>query len=660
MSYQVLARKWRPRTFSEVCGQHHVLTPLIQALDHKRLHHAYLFSGTRGVGKTTLGRLLAKGLNCERGVSSTPCGVCDTCREIDAGTSMDLIEVDAASRTKVEDTRDLLDNVQYRPVRNRFKVYLIDEAHMLSRHSFNALLKTLEEPPDHVKFILATTEPNKLPATVVSRCLQFHLKILTLDHITQQFARILSAENITSEPDALTLLAQAAQGSMRDGLSLLDQALSYNTQRLETQAVVDMLGVVHQTHVHQLLDALVQGNASVALAKVNEIVELGPDFDVIHAQLERFLYRIALAQFVPEADTELDSADIQRFAELLSPEDIQLFYQIVLHGRRDLPYAPDLRTGFEMTVLRLLAFEPQSDASTPAPRAGEISQPEARQNTSPPVQSAPLQPQNPQTLTPASTPKPQAINPASMPVDAPKTQTPVQPIPVAKPLVAVPHPEVQTPHSVDPESVMHAEPEEDVSSVPEPQSQVLDELFMERIIQKRKELQSARQGKTLRTQSSKRPDSASVMPKVDNAETTQVLAKPVAPTEKPQNAEAWIEAANLRGMARQIVLDSVLTYNGTKAALAIAPKYRNSCTPEQQKALHQQLQAVNPNVDLDIQFAQEVVVDQTLRHVHQQRKCEQLQALQEDIARDPKLNALLKPFDGAIDFHTLQPIDDHQ
>ncbi|MEH8225708.1 DNA polymerase III subunit gamma/tau [Aeromonas veronii] len=368
MSYQVLARKWRPHTFEQVVGQQHVLTALTNALDQGRLHHAYLLSGTRGVGKTTIARILAKSLNCEQGISSHPCGVCDTCREIDQGNFVDLLEIDAASRTKVEDTRELLDNVQYRPARGRFKVYLIDEVHMLSRHSFNALLKTLEEPPPYVKFLLATTDPQKLPITILSRCLQFHLKSLDQTQIAKQLEWVLDQEGQPFEPRALLALAKAADGSMRDALSLTDQALAHGSGSVRLESVLAMLGTLDHRHLHQLLEAILRQDAPATMAKITEIATLGPDFDQLHAELEGLLHRIAMAQLLPASVQEqgADADSLLQLAKAMSPEEVQLCYQIVLGGRKDLPWAPDGRTALEMTCLRMLAFSPRRDALHPA------------------------------------------------------------------------------------------------------------------------------------------------------------------------------------------------------------------------------------------------------------------------------------------------------
>ncbi len=360
MSYQVLARKWRPHLFSEMVGQQHVVRALTNALDNDRLHHAYLFTGTRGVGKTTLARIFAKSLNCEQGVSSTPCGQCSSCKELDEGRFVDLLEVDAASRTKVDQTRELLENVPYAPVRGRYKVYLIDEVHMFSSSSFNALLKTLEEPPPHVKFLLATTDPQKVPVTVLSRCLQFNLKRLLLDEIQDRLHEVLQEEDISFEQPALTHLARAADGSMRDGLSLMDQAIAFGGGEVNEADVRTMLGTVAKDQVHKLLQALAEQDAQQVMAGVANMAERVPDFARVLQELLSLLHRIALQQVVPDVMDESsgDQDEVIRLAETMLPEDVQLYYQIGLIGQRDLPQAPDMRSGFEMVLLRMLAFRP--------------------------------------------------------------------------------------------------------------------------------------------------------------------------------------------------------------------------------------------------------------------------------------------------------------
>ncbi|ECN4310536.1 DNA polymerase III subunit gamma/tau [Salmonella enterica subsp. enterica serovar Typhimurium] len=405
MSYQVLARKWRPQTFADVVGQEHVLTALANGLSLGRIHHAYLFSGTRGVGKTSIARLLAKGLNCETGITATPCGVCDNCREIEQGRFVDLIEIDAASRTKVEDTRDLLDNVQYAPARGRFKVYLIDEVHMLSRHSFNALLKTLEEPPAHVKFLLATTDPQKLPVTILSRCLQFHLKALDVEQIRHQLEHILNEEHIAHEPRALQLLSRAADGSLRDALSLTDQAIASGDGQVSTQAVSAMLGTLDDDQALSLVEAVVDANGERVMSLINEAAARGIEWEALLVEMLSLLHRIAMVQLSPAALGSDMAAIEQRMRELartVPPGDLQLYYQTLLIGRKELPWAPDRRMGVEMTLLRALAFHPRMP----------LLEPETPRQSFAPV--APTAVMTPPQLQQPSAPAPQT-SPAPLP-----------------------------------------------------------------------------------------------------------------------------------------------------------------------------------------------------------------------------------------------------
>lgn len=359
MSYQVLARKWRPQNFKQMVGQEHVLKALIHALESQRLHHAYLFTGTRGVGKTTIGRILAKCLSCQTGITAEPCGTCSACVGITEGRYVDLIEIDAASRTKVEDMRELLDNVQYAPSEGRFKIYLIDEVHMLSQSSFNALLKTLEEPPEHVKFLFATTDPQKLPVTILSRCLQFNLKNMSPERIVQHLTHVLSEESVGFEEAALWALARAADGSMRDALSLTDQAIAYGNHQLSDEGVTAMLGTVDQKRIYRILDALLVSDAAKVMQEVNELAEFSPDYAAVLASLLSILHRVAIEQAVPGATDNAmgDQQLIQSYAQRLSAEDVQLYYQIALVSRKDLSISPDPRAGLEMALLRMLAFQ---------------------------------------------------------------------------------------------------------------------------------------------------------------------------------------------------------------------------------------------------------------------------------------------------------------
>ena len=421
MSYQVLARKYRPRTFGEVVGQDHAVRALVHALDADRLHHAYLFTGTRGVGKTTLARAFAKCLNCEAGVSAKPCGECGACTEIAAGRFVDLIEVDAASRTRVDDTRELLDNVQYLPSRGRFKVYLIDEVHMLSASSFNALLKTLEEPPPHVKFLLATTDPKKVPVTVLSRCLQFHLKNILPDRIASHLAEVLETEEVPFEPAALDIVAEAAQGSMRDALSVVDQAVAFGGGALKEEEVADLLGTVRGDEVGALLGALADGNREGLLQCAAELAERNADFADVLASMQRTLHDVAMGQTVGGEVPPV----AEPFVSRLAPEDVQLYYQIALMGGRDLQFAPDPRVGFEMTLIRMLAFRPAAaDDDVSGARTAGAASSGARPGVGAPTAARPsvaTRSARTETVRPAATP-PRAEAPAPQPatrVEAP-------------------------------------------------------------------------------------------------------------------------------------------------------------------------------------------------------------------------------------------------
>ena len=376
MSYQVLARKWRPKCFEELMGQEHVVAVLVNALMQERLHHAYLFTGTRGVGKTTIARIFAKSLNCETGITATPCGQCDTCLEIDQGRFVDLLEIDAASKTKVDDTRELLDNVQYAPTRGRYKVYLIDEVHMLSKSSFNALLKTLEEPPEHVKFILATTDPQKLPITVLSRCLQFHLKALTVTQIETKLAEILAKEEVTHDAGTLRLLAKAARGSMRDSLSLTDQAIAQGQGNISLPNIQQMLGGLDQNWVYKIVIALLKQDGKSLMALTQEIASCAPNYSRVFAELIQLFHQIAIMQLVDQHfDLTPEHAQLlKKFSQAIAPEDVQLYYQICVNGRKDLPYASDEQAAFDMTLLRLFAFKPMQKEQVPEVSLDTISE----------------------------------------------------------------------------------------------------------------------------------------------------------------------------------------------------------------------------------------------------------------------------------------------
>jgi DNA polymerase-3 subunit gamma/tau len=437
MSYQVLARKWRPKRFAELVGQEHVVRALSNALDSDRMHHAFLFTGTRGVGKTTIARIFAKSLNCERGQSSTPCGECGACRDIDAGRFVDLIEIDAASNTGIDDVREVIENAQYTPARGRFKVYLIDEVHMLSKPAFNALLKTLEEPPPHVKFLLATTDPQKLPVTVLSRCLKFNLKRLLPEQISGQMKHILEAEDIRFEAAALAELARAADGSLRDGLSLLDQAIAYGAGSVRVADVRAMLGTIERGRLFALLDAIDAGDGVALLAEIERLAEFSPDFAAVLEEIAGVLHRVQLKQLVRgyNSPEEGDDAGIAALAASLTPEASQLYYQIAIAGRRDLPLAPTPRAGFEMTMLRMLAFRPvaagelkgQKPAATAQPAVSASASSRVARETS--SASSPLSGAKAAAAAPALSPQPSSLTGEPTPAGAAAGASPM-PAPV--------------------------------------------------------------------------------------------------------------------------------------------------------------------------------------------------------------------------------------
>ena len=535
MSYLALARKWRPNQFDQVVGQKHVLTALENALAQNRLHHAYLFSGTRGVGKTSIGRLFAKGLNCETGITATPCGKCDTCREIDEGRFVDLLEIDAASRTKVEDTRELLDNVQYKPARGRFKVYLIDEVHMLSRHSFNALLKTLEEPPEYVKFLLATTDPQKLPVTILSRCLQFHLKPISVDDIHQQLDYILGQEQVSAEPKALGMISHAADGSMRDALSLTDQAIALGNGAVQTDIVSHMLGTIDTDQAIHLLESISSKKPQQAMDKIQQLAANGVEWDGLLQQVATQLHRIAMYQALPASldRAQPDAEKIELLSKALSPQDVQLYYQIALKGREDLTLSPNGRVGLEMIVLRMMAFRPSSNSG-----ANVVSS--NCESASAPVQSA-----SQSKTAPAQTvaaPRAQQPSPAqSSPQVAPQPSSSSQPEYQASGYERVPPQyDMAPPMSENPAPQHETPPQQVQESVSTPARGGLSGL--------RHQLRSQRQGlqqNTPQNGGSKKPKAASAQPEsvIDRVAQLHGNSAQVSPNSAPKSTEPQVEEA---------------------------------------------------------------------------------------------------------------------
>ncbi|EGR0265392.1 DNA polymerase III subunit gamma/tau [Vibrio alginolyticus] len=535
MSYLALARKWRPNQFDQVVGQKHVLTALENALAQNRLHHAYLFSGTRGVGKTSIGRLFAKGLNCETGITATPCGKCDTCREIDEGRFVDLLEIDAASRTKVEDTRELLDNVQYKPARGRFKVYLIDEVHMLSRHSFNALLKTLEEPPEYVKFLLATTDPQKLPVTILSRCLQFHLKPISVDDIHQQLDYILGQEQVSAEPKALGMISHAADGSMRDALSLTDQAIALGNGAVQTDIVSHMLGTIDTDQAIHLLESISSKQPQQAMDKIQQLAANGVEWDGLLQQVATQLHRIAMYQALPASldRAQPDAEKIELLSKALSPQDVQLYYQIALKGREDLTLSPNGRVGLEMIVLRMMAFRPSSNSG-----ANVVSS--NCESASAPVQSASQSKTAPARTVAA--PRAQQPSPAqSSPQVAPQPSSSSQPEYHANGYETVPPQyDMASPMSENPAPQHETPPQQVQESVSTPARGGLSGL--------RHQLRSQRQGlqqNTPQNGGSKKPKAASAQPEsvIDRVAQLHGNSAQVSPNSAPKSTEPQVEEA---------------------------------------------------------------------------------------------------------------------
>lgn len=635
MSYQVLARKWRPKSFREMVGQEHVLTALINALDHGRLHHAYLFTGTRGVGKTTIARILAKSLNCETGISSEPCGQCSACQEINDGRFVDLIEVDAASRTKVEDTRELLENVQYAPTRGRFKVYLIDEVHMLSGHSFNALLKTLEEPPPHVKFLLATTDPQKMPVTILSRCLQFSLKAMTPERIVAHLKKVLEAEMVEADDPALWLLGRAADGSMRDALSLTDQAIAFGNGKVAEAEVRAMLGSIDREFVFALVEALAQENAEALLKAIANMAEQSPDYSAVLAELVSTLHRLAVAQLVPDAvdDSEGDRERILEFSKQFAAETLQLFYQTGLLGRRDLPLAPDVRSGFEMILLRMLLFRPQVAAARGqgANSAGKPVSPVSAGQASerqPPAQALGSGGDHLSRMREALGEKPAPSKPKQVPV-APDT------------MATPPGSAIKPGSSIEPKDEVQASAPERVTSVP-PASVPLASVPVT-------------------------PASSSSAPAEEperQAQSAAIEEKSQQPAQKKKVIKLGDEWADLvgilqldgpvRNFARNCTLEDRQDQHWT---LAISPRFEALYKDENRQLLEQAISEKQGNaITLKVSVAEQSrpTPDQLLAKYKQERQQQAVELMQQD----PFVQALQTRFGATLDLKSVTPVDE--
>jgi len=664
MSYQVLARKWRPRSFREMVGQTHVLKALINALDNQRLHHAYLFTGTRGVGKTTIARIIAKCLNCETGVSSTPCGQCSVCREIDEGRFVDLIEVDAASRTKVEDTRELLDNVQYAPSRGRYKVYLIDEVHMLSSHSFNALLKTLEEPPPHVKFLLATTDPQKLPVTILSRCLQFSLKNMPPERVVEHLSHVLSVENVPFEDDALWLLGRAADGSMRDAMSLTDQAIAFGEGKVLAADVRAMLGTLDHGQVYGVLQALLEGDARALLEAVRHLAEQGPDWAGVLAEILNVLHRVAIAQALPEAvdNGQGDRDRVLALAQALPAEDVQFYYQMGLIGRRDLPLAPDPRSGFEMVLLRMLAFRPAGNDDAPrtplktlgiSPATAD-SKPAAVADTVPlgvspaPVASVAVAPV-PAPIVPASIAEPPAPASSQRPVVA-EVKVPPAVEEQAPPVIDVPwnEPPDVPPVAVEAGAVLPEpapdSPDEHVASVvqvEEPDDDeppLTDEDYFEVENQAEAYLDEL-------SGASDEPEPVEPLPAVEPA--TGLAAE-------------WLELylkLGLSGLTGSIAANcTLIAVEGDRWLMHLDPAQSALFNPTQQRRLNDALNQYHGRT-LQLEIVLQKPEQETPAQAANRRRAERQRAAEQSIHSDPLVQQLMQQFAAVIREGTIEPVE---
>jgi DNA polymerase-3 subunit gamma/tau len=666
MSYQVLARKWRPRSFREMVGQTHVLKALINALDNQRLHHAYLFTGTRGVGKTTIARIIAKCLNCETGVSSTPCGQCSVCREIDEGRFVDLIEVDAASRTKVEDTRELLDNVQYAPSRGRYKVYLIDEVHMLSSHSFNALLKTLEEPPPHVKFLLATTDPQKLPVTILSRCLQFSLKNMPPERVVEHLTHVLGVENVPFEEDALWLLGRAADGSMRDAMSLTDQAIAFGEGKVLAADVRAMLGTLDHGQVYGVLQALLEGDARALLEAVRHLAEQGPDWAGVLAEMLNVLHRVAIAQALPEAvdNGQGDRDRVLALAQALPAEDVQFYYQMGLIGRRDLPLAPDPRSGFEMVLLRMLAFRPADTGDAPRTSLKNLgispatadSKPAAVANTAAPGVSpvsapAPVAPaaavapapvviaspaESAATVAPelpavATSPAAPAQEQAVPVIDVPWNEPPEVPPVAVEANAILPEPALDGPPDHVAAVVQVEEPDDD-------EPPLTDEDYFE--VENQAE---------------------AYFEELQQDETDQQEAEPLPAVEPATGLAAeWLELylkLGLSGLTGSIAANcTLISVEGDRWLMHLDPAQSALFNPTQQRRLNDALNQYHGRT-LQLDIVLQKPEQETPAQAAQRRRAERQRAAEQSIHADPLVQQLMQQFAAVIREGTIEPVE---
>lgn len=681
MSYQVLARKWRPRSFREMVGQTHVLKALINALDSQRLHHAYLFTGTRGVGKTTIARIIAKCLNCETGITSTPCGECSVCREIDEGRFVDLIEIDAASRTKVEDTRELLDNVQYAPSRGRFKVYLIDEVHMLSSHSFNALLKTLEEPPPYVKFILATTDPQKLPATILSRCLQFSLKNMTPERVVEHLSHVLSVENVPFEDDALWLLGRAADGSMRDAMSLTDQAIAFGEGKVLAADVRAMLGTLDHGQVFDLLHALIQGDAKALLEAVRHLAEQGPDWNGVLSEILNVFHRVAIAQALPEGvdNGHGDRDRVLALAQAMPAEDVQFYYQMGLIGRRDLPLAPDPRGGFEMVLLRMLAFRPADTGDAPSQPLKPVGISQATVDSAQAVATA-------AALTPVATPVPEPVAAPAPQVAPPPTPAPAPVVEPRAPVVAevdlpwnepavpvveqapAPEPVLETvsePPALPPmplptpDSVVPDAPQWTAAPIPEPTAEQVD---------------AALSG--MDRDDEPPLDEDYIEPDMDSAaysyldELASEHAAEHEPAPEPEPQPAAMPATGLAlewlnmfpklpvsGMTASIGANcTLISAEGDEWLLHLDPAHSALFNATQQRRLND---ALNQHLQRTLKVTIELIKpeQETPAQAAARLRAERQRLAEESIYADPLVQHMIQQFDAAVRDDTIQPVD---